>query len=127
MRKEKGTAMPHAKKPKAPRDYPGRLTCDEYYALPSAQRWLLAMRAKSDLLELWRTCSKKPCKHAHACQGDERCWLRPVLPDLNNPNLGRPDFKFSYSYPKELDEPFATLEHLPHNRLLKPPVLRRQK
>ncbi len=32
-----------AKKPKAPRDYPGRLTRDDYHALPSAQRWLLAM------------------------------------------------------------------------------------
>lgn len=29
--------------------------------------------------------------------------------DLKNPNLGRPDFEFSYSYPKEFD------------RLLKPP------
>jgi len=44
-----------------------------------------------------------------------------------NPNLGRPDFKFSYEYPKELDEPFADLESLPHNRLLKPPMLRRRK
>ena len=45
--------------------------------------------------------------------------------DLKNPNLGRPDFEFSYNYPKELDEPFAILEHLPHNRLLKPPKLKR--
>jgi hypothetical protein len=119
--------MPDMEKKKAPRDYPGRLTRDEYYALPSAQRWLYAMRAKSDLLELWQDCRRKRCRRARACQGDERCWLRPALPDLNNPNLGRPDFKFSYSFPKELDEPFATLEHLPHNRLLKPPVLRRQK
>ncbi len=40
---------------------------------------------------------------------------------LKNPNLGRPDFKFSYSYPKELDEPFAILEHLPFDPLPKPP------
>ncbi|GEM_PF-5967978 len=119
--------MPHAKKPKVPRDYPGRLTRDEYYALPMARRWLLAMRAKSDLLELWRTCSKKPCKHARTCQGDDRCWLRPALADLKNPNLGRPDFEFSYKQPKELDEPFAILEHLSSNPMLKPPVLRRRK
>jgi len=119
--------MPYAKKPKVPRDYPGRLTRDEYYALPSAQRWLYAMRAKSDLLELWRTCRRKRCRRAHACMGDQLCHHRPMEADLNNPNLGRPDFEFSYSLPKELDEPFAILEHLPFNRLLKPPVLRRQK
>ena len=113
--------MTHARTMKVPRDYPGGLTRDEYYALPSAQRWLYAMRAKSDLLELWRTCSKKPCRKHHACLGDERCWLRPVEADLKNPNLGRPDFEFSYDYPKELDAPFAILEHLPFNPLLKPP------
>ena len=113
--------MPHAKTVKAPRDYPGRLTKDEYYALPTARRWLLAMRAKSDLLELWRTCDRKSCRRAQACLGDERCWLRPMEADLKNPNLGRPDFEFSYSDPKELDAPFAILDHLPHNPLLKPP------
>ncbi len=41
--------------------------------------------------------------------------------DLKNPNLRRPDFKFSHSYPKELHEPFAILEHLPFDQLLKPP------
>jgi len=115
--------MPHAKTIKTPRDYPGGLTRDAYYALPAAQRWLLAMRAKSDLLGLWRTCSKKPCRKAHACQGDERCWLRPAEADMKNPNLNRPDFEFSYDYPKELDGPFAILEHLPFNPRLKPPKL----
>jgi hypothetical protein len=114
--------MPDANKLKVPRDYPGRLTRDDYYALPAAQRWLLAMRAKSDLLGLWRTCSKKPCRKAHACQGDESCWLRPVEADMKNPNLGRPDFEFSYHYPKELDAPFAILEHLPFNPQLEPPA-----
>jgi hypothetical protein len=83
------------------------------------------MRAKSDLLELWRTCSKKPCRKHHACHGDKLCYQRPMEADLKNPNLGRPDFVFSYKYPKELDEPFAILEHLPHNPLLKPPRLKR--
>lgn len=119
--------MPHTNKVKAPREYPGRLTRDEYYALPSAQRWLYAMRAKSDLLELWRTCRRKRCRRARACLGDERCYVRPLEADFKNPDLGRPDFEFSYNYPKELDQPFAILEHLPHNPLLKPPVLRRQK
>jgi len=115
------------KKPKTSRDYPGRLSRDEYYALPAAQRWLYAMRAKSDLLKLWLTCRRKRCRRARACQGDDRCWLRPAQADLTNPNLGRPDFEFSYSYPQELDEPFAILEHLPFNTRLKPPVLQRRK
>jgi len=118
--------MPSATKLKTPRDYPGRLTRDEYYALPVARRWLYAMRAKSDLLELWRTCSKKPCQHARTCQGDDQCWLRPSEADLKNPNLGRPDFVFSYHDPKELDEPFAILEHLPFNPRLKPPARKRR-
>ena len=125
--RKKEPPMPHAKKEKAAHDYPGGLTREEYYALPSAQRWLLAMRAKSDLLELWQTCSNKRCHRAHACQGDERCWLRPLEADLKNPNLGQPDFEFSYKYPKELDEAFVLLENLPHNPLLKPPVLQRRK
>jgi hypothetical protein len=119
--------MPHAKKIKVPRDYPGGLTRDEYYALPAARRWLHAMRAKSDLLELWRSCSKKPCRRARACRGDERCYLRPRQADLKNPNLGQPGFEFSYKYPQELDEPFVDLENLPYNPLIKPPPLRRRK
>lgn len=118
--------MTHAKKVQAPRAYPGGLTYDEYYALPGAQRWLLAMRAKSDLLGLWQTCSKKPCQHAHACRGDERCYLRPLEADFKNPKLGQPDFEFSYNYPKELDEAFVLLENLPFNPLLKPPVPQRR-
>jgi hypothetical protein len=119
--------MPHAKKLKVPRDYPGRLTRDEYYALPAARRWLHAMRAKSDLLELWRSCRKKPCRRARACRGDERCYTRPMQADLKNPNLRQPGFEFSYKYPKELDEAFVDLENLPHNPLIKPPLLRRRK
>jgi hypothetical protein len=119
--------MPHTKKPKAPRDYPGRLTRDEYYALPAARRWLYAMRTKSDLLELWRSCRKKRCRRARACHGDELCYQRPIAADLKSPNLGQPDFEFSYKYPKELDEPFVDLENLPYNSLIKPPPLRRRK
>ena len=115
--------MTHAKKVQAPRAYPGGLTYDEYYALPGWQRWLLAMRAKSDLLELWRTCSKTPCRHARACRGDKQCWLRPLEADFKSPNLGRPDFEFSYEYPKELNEAFVLLENLPFNPLIKPPAL----
>ena len=114
--------MPHANKTKVPRDYPGRLTREEYYALPTPQRWLYAMRAKSDLLELWRTCSKKTVPEHHACHGDKLCYRRPMQADLKTPNRGRLDFVFSHHYSKELDEPFAILEHLPHNPLLKPPA-----
>ena len=42
---------------------------------------------------------------------------------MKKPNLNRPDFEFCYDYPKELDGPFAILEHLPFNPRLKPPKL----
>jgi hypothetical protein len=74
---------------------------------------VLAARAQSDLLELWRSCRKKFCRRAHACLGDERCRLRPFEADLNNPNLGRPDFQFNYRRPEALRKPSAILDQLP--------------
>jgi hypothetical protein len=94
------------------RTYPGRLTQEQWLKHPVRQRYVLAARAAADLLELWRSCSKKPCRRAHACRGDERCRIRPRLPDFENPNFGQPDFVSSYRSPEHLRIPFAILDHL---------------
>jgi hypothetical protein len=94
------------------RTYPGRLTREEWLKLSIRQRCVLAARADADLLELWRSCSKKPCRRAHVCQGDERCTIRPRLADFRNPNFGQPDFVSSYRFPQHLRIPSAILNHL---------------
>jgi hypothetical protein len=96
------------------RTYPGRLTREEWLKRPVDQRCLLAARAQSDLLGLWRSCDKKPCRRAHTCHGDEQCRKRPRQADLNNPNLGRPDFRFSYRIPEELNTAYWILDSLPY-------------
>jgi|SRR5579883_578990 len=93
--------------------YPGRLTREQWLKLPIWRRTQLAARARSDLLGLWRTCSKKPCRRAHGCCGDERCALRPYQADFKNPNFGRPDFVCSFRYPDHLHMPRAILDQLP--------------
>jgi hypothetical protein len=103
------------------RTYPGRLIREEWLQLSINQRCLLVRRAEADLLELWRSCSKKPCRRAHTCLGDERCQLRPYEADFKNPNFGQPDFEFSFRYPDHLRIPSAILEHLPFVRELPPP------
>jgi hypothetical protein len=95
------------------RTYPGRRTREQWLKLSVWQRRLFAARAESDLLGLWRTCRKKPCRRAHACHGDERCKLRPYEADYKNPNFGQPDFKFSFRFPHHLRIPSAILDHLP--------------
>jgi len=94
------------------RTYPGRLTQEQWLQRTVRQRSVLAARAAADLLELWRGCSKKPCRRAHACHGDERCTIRPHLADFRNPNFGQPDFVSSYRSPDHLRVPFAILDHL---------------
>ena len=94
------------------RTYPGRLTREEWLSLSDGQRYLLAARADADLHELWRSCSKKPCRRAHACHGDVRCRIRPSLPDFKNPNFGKPDYVSSYRFPDHLRIPSAILDHV---------------
>ena len=94
--------------------YPGRLTLEQWMAHSIGQRRLQTDRAQSDLLGLWKSCGKKPCRRAHACQGDSKCRLRPYQADFNNPNLNRPDFKFSYQFPKRLSIPRAIIDQLPY-------------
>jgi hypothetical protein len=106
------------------RTYPGRLTREEWLKRPVDQRSLLAARAQSDLLSLWRSCDKKPCRRAHACRGDEQCRMRPRLADLNNPNRGRPDFRPSYRIPEELNTAYWILDSLPHRSWTPEAILR---
>jgi hypothetical protein len=96
--------------------YPGRLTREQWLRLSVVQRCLLVARAQSDLLELWRSCNKKPCRRAHACHGDERCEPELLEEDLRNPNRGNPDFEFSYHFPDALRTPSAILDRLPYLR-----------
>ena len=94
------------------RTYPGRLTREQWLSLSDGQRYLLAARADADLLELWRSCSKKTCRRAHACHGDERCRIRPHLADFKNPNFRQPGYVFSYQFPQHLRIPSAILDHM---------------
>ena len=98
------------------RTYPGRLGREAWLRLSVGARCRIADRAEADLLELWRGCSKKPCRRAHACSGDQRCKSRPYAADFNNPNYGQPDFKSSFSYPEHLLLPAAIVMHLPFRR-----------
>jgi hypothetical protein len=57
---------------------------------------------------------QEPCRRAHACHGDKQCRKRPAQADLKNPNLGRPDFRFSYRIPEELNTAYWILDSLPY-------------
>ena len=96
----------------ARRTYPGRLTRQQWLKLSDGERYLLAARAQSDLLDLWKSCSKKPCRRAHACHGDQRCRIRPYRADFKNPNFGQPGYVFSYRHPEYLSTPFDILRHI---------------
>ena len=52
------------------RDYPGRLTFEQWRALPRKQRYAMAKRAQCDLLKLYRFCARKTCRRARSCGGD---------------------------------------------------------
>jgi hypothetical protein len=94
------------------RTYPGRLTREEWLELSVSQRYLLAARAVADLRDVWRGCSKKSCRRAHACHGDERCKGRPYETDFNNPDVRQPGYVFNYQPPNRLRLPTAILDHL---------------
>jgi hypothetical protein len=53
------------------RIYPGRLTLDEWRALPRDKRSELAKRAQCDLLGSFRYCTNKRCLRARTCSGDQ--------------------------------------------------------
>ncbi len=62
-------------------DYPGRLTAQQWQALPLAKRRALARRAQCDLLGSFRHCRNKRCRRARTCCADPlacvtRLWSR---------------------------------------------------
>jgi hypothetical protein len=63
------------------RNYPGRLTHEQWLALPHGERRDLTLRAQCDLMGSFRYCTHKICRRARTCSGDaEACriklWLR---------------------------------------------------
>jgi len=53
------------------RDYPGRLTREQWRALPSQQRDDMAKRAQCDLLGSFRFCTNKMCRRVRSCSGND--------------------------------------------------------
>jgi hypothetical protein len=51
--------------------FPGRLTLEEWLALPWLERVALVRRAQCDLLGSFRFCAKKRCRRERTCCGDE--------------------------------------------------------
>jgi hypothetical protein len=49
------------------RSFPGRLTLEEWLALPFRERAPLVWRAQCDLLGSFRFCGKKQCRRARRC------------------------------------------------------------
>jgi hypothetical protein len=62
------------------RTYPGRLTREQWQALPRARRHDLARRGQCDVLGSFRLCTNKRCRRARTCSGDsmdclQKLWL----------------------------------------------------
>ena len=69
------------------RSFPGRLTLEEWLAIPFRKRIPLVWRAQCDLLGSFRFCAKKRCRRLRTCCGDDpqacrqRLWrLKKVRP-----------------------------------------------
>jgi hypothetical protein len=60
------------------RSFPGRLTLEEWMALPDRKRMNLIFRAQCDLLGSFRFCARKPCRRKRTCCGDnpQACWQK---------------------------------------------------
>jgi hypothetical protein len=61
-------------------NFPGRLTLEQWRAVPFLMRIDLIRRAQCDLLGSFRSCANKRCQRARTCFGDdplvcrERLW-----------------------------------------------------
>jgi hypothetical protein len=63
------------------RSFPGRLTLEQWAAIPFRERIHLIWRAQCDLLGSYRYCANKCCKRQRTCSGDalacrQRLWRR---------------------------------------------------
>ena len=61
-------------------NYPGRLTREQWQALPRAKRHDLARRGQCDVLGSYRLSTNKRCRRARTCGGDptvcqQKLWL----------------------------------------------------
>jgi hypothetical protein len=83
------------------RVYPGRLTLDEWQALPRDKRADLAKRAQCDLLGSFRHCTKKRCRRARSCFGDANACEKKL-------------WKLHKNAPKTLNREYARLARLPY-------------
>jgi hypothetical protein len=82
------------------RSFPGRLTLEEWLALPYIKRIKLIWRAQCDLFGSFRFCARKPCRRARTCCGDD--------PDACREKLWR----LKTMKPKTLRREWARLERL---------------
>ncbi len=53
------------------RSFPGRLTLEQWLALPYLDRVPLIGRAQCDLLGSFRCCADKRCRRSRTCSGDD--------------------------------------------------------
>jgi hypothetical protein len=57
--------------PSCNQSFPGRLTLEEWLAVPFRERIPLAWRSQCDLLGSFRFCAKKRCRRHRTCCGDD--------------------------------------------------------
>ena len=53
------------------RSFPGRLTLEEWLAVPWRKRIPMIWRAQADLLGSFRFCAKKRCRRERRCYGED--------------------------------------------------------
>jgi hypothetical protein len=82
------------------RSFPGRLTLEEWLAVPFLKRIPLVWRAQCDLLGSFRYCANKRCRRERVCCGDDPNTCRQRLRGLRKPE------------PKTLRREWARLDRL---------------
>jgi hypothetical protein len=83
------------------RNYPGRLTHEQWLALPHKKRRDLTTRAQCDLFGSFRHCKHKLCRRARTCSGDANACLTKLWLLIKDK-------------PKRLLSEYARLEQLPY-------------
>jgi hypothetical protein len=82
------------------RSFPGRLTLEEWLAVPFGKRMALVWRAQCDLLGSFRFCTNKRCRRERTCCGDDPMACRQRL------------WCLAKAKPKTLRNEWARLDHL---------------
>ena len=84
------------------RSFPGRLTLEEWLAMPWGKRIALIWRAQADLLGSFRHCTDKSCRRHRMCVSDD--------PEACRKRLSR----LKKVMPKTLRNEWARLDRLNH-------------